>query len=149
VSAPHLAALEELDQRECLRRLSRGGLGRVAVNMPGWPPLIRPVRFLWDEASQSVVFRCAEGSKLHALARARRAAFEIDGTDRRDGGWSVIVIGPVEEVTSAAERGRLAASALRSPGAGEARGRWLRIRASAISGRHVRAGAAQRRSSRA
>ena len=82
----------------------------------------RPVHYLFDEGSQSVVFRCARGSKLLALARAARAAFEVDGEDPAgSGGWSVIVIGPVEEIAGAAEVARLERSGLR-PGLGRRAG---------------------------
>jgi nitroimidazol reductase NimA-like FMN-containing flavoprotein (pyridoxamine 5'-phosphate oxidase superfamily) len=132
--------LVELPHEECLALLAGTDLGRVAVNMPGWPPLIRPVHYVFDEGSQSVVFRCARGSKLRALARAQRAAFEVDGEDPAEGsGWSVIVIGPVEEIASAAEVARLERSGLR-PGLADAQAHWLRIRATAISGRRVRRG---------
>jgi nitroimidazol reductase NimA-like FMN-containing flavoprotein (pyridoxamine 5'-phosphate oxidase superfamily) len=50
--------LVELPHEECLALLAGTDLGRVAVNMPGWPPLIRPVHYVFDEGSQSVVFRC-------------------------------------------------------------------------------------------
>ena len=35
--------LLELERDECLRLLASTDLGRVAVNVPDWPPLIRPV----------------------------------------------------------------------------------------------------------
>jgi len=130
--------LVELDHEQCLALLAGTDLGRVAVNMPGWPPLIRPVHYLFDEGSQSIVFRCARGSKLRALARAARAAFEVDGEEGGGGGgWSVIVIGPVEEVAGATEVARLERSGLR-PGLADAQAQWMRIRVTAISGRRIR-----------
>jgi len=105
--------LVELDRDECVRLLASSTLGRIAVNAPGWPPVIRPVTYAFDQRSQSVVFGSAEGSKLTTLLRSERAAFEIDGIDADGRGWSVIVVGPVEEITSAAERARLRGSAHR------------------------------------
>ena len=68
--------LAELDRDECLRLLAGASLGRVAVNVPDWPPMIRPVNYIFDGPSQSVIFRSARGSKLHALTHAARAAFD-------------------------------------------------------------------------
>jgi nitroimidazol reductase NimA-like FMN-containing flavoprotein (pyridoxamine 5'-phosphate oxidase superfamily) len=127
--------LVELDRDECLRLLAGETLGRVAVNSPGWPPLIRPVLYVFDQPSQSIVFRSTEGSKLTSLLRSARAAFEIDGVDPvANVGWSVIVVGPVEEVTAARELARL--SGLRPWVAGELR-RCMRIRATVVTGRRL------------
>jgi len=61
--------LVELDRDQCLRLLAEANLGRLAVNAPGWPPVIRPVNYVFDESSQSVVFRSAQGSKFSALVQ--------------------------------------------------------------------------------
>src|SRR3954451_9502458 len=99
--------LAELGREESLRLLAACRLGRIAVNAPGWPPVIRPVNFVFDERTQSVVFRSARGSKLTALLLTQRDAVEVDRVT--DGaGWSVIVQGRVAEITNAAELGRLA-----------------------------------------
>src|SRR5437763_1159791 len=66
----------ELDRAECLRLLAEGTLGRVAIDAPHRPePVIRPVNYVFDEASQSVLIRSGSGSKLFALLCAVRAAF--------------------------------------------------------------------------
>ena len=122
------AHLVELEREECLRLLASTTLGRIAVNAPGWPPVIRPVTYAFDQRSQSVVFGSAEGSKLTTLLRSERAAFEIDGLDAPGRGWSVIVVGPVEEITIAAERERLGATAHRH---------LMRLRATVVSGRRL------------
>ena len=137
--------LARLEHHECLRLLAGASLGRVAVNLPGSPPVVRPVNYFFDEPSLSVAFRCASGSKLHALTHAERAAFEIDGEDVDSAtAWSVIVIGPVEEVVGASDLSRLERAPLRSWLEGVEAPRWLRIRASAISGRRIGPGAAER-----
>ena len=103
--------------------------------------MIRPVNYVFDESSQSVVFRTARGSKLHSLLRAAKAAFEIDGTDEDARcGWSVIVVGVTEEVTNPAETRRLAASGLEPWGPG-VKAHWVRIRANTVSGRRIVVGA--------
>ena len=49
--------------------------------MGNGPPVIRPVNYVFDQPSQSVVFRTALGSKFHALLKSADSAFEIDGVD--------------------------------------------------------------------
>jgi nitroimidazol reductase NimA-like FMN-containing flavoprotein (pyridoxamine 5'-phosphate oxidase superfamily) len=129
--------LVELGREECVRLLVGGGAGRVAVNEAGWPPLMRPVFYVFDEASQAVIFRSAEGSKLTSLLHSERAAFEIDAIDASELlGWSVIVIGPVEEITAAVELERLRHSL---PAARVTSGphHYMRIRATVVSGRRL------------
>lgn len=132
-----VAQMHELEREECLKLLERGGFGRLAVNAGGGAPAIRPVNYVFDHSSQSVVFRTAPGSKLHGLLRSGRAAFEIDGTDPVDRtGWSVVVVGAAEEVTGASELRRLEQSGLEPWGPGE-KPHWMRIRATTISGRKI------------
>lgn len=130
-------ALLELDRAECLRLLAATSIGRIAVNVPDWPPVIRPVNYVFDERSQSVLFRSARGSKLHALLGSTRAAFEIDGCEADDRtGWSVIIIGVTEEVTSPTEIDRIERLGLR-PWAPGPRPHLVRIRATTVSGRRI------------
>jgi nitroimidazol reductase NimA-like FMN-containing flavoprotein (pyridoxamine 5'-phosphate oxidase superfamily) len=127
----------ELDRDECLRLLADHRFGRLAVAMPDRTPVIRPVNYVFDQPSQSAVFRTALGSKFGALLRAERAAFEIDGIDESGrSGWSVIIAGLAEEITNEAELERLAATGLESWVAGQPH-RWVRIRAFTISGRRI------------
>jgi nitroimidazol reductase NimA-like FMN-containing flavoprotein (pyridoxamine 5'-phosphate oxidase superfamily) len=127
--------LVELGREQCLRLLAGGSAGRIAVNEAGWPPLIRPVFYLFDEPSQSIIFRSAEGSKLTSLLRSERVAFEIDGFDAvARAGWSVIVIGPVEEITSAEELERLRDA---PPGTWVGAAHVMRIRATVVTGRRL------------
>lgn len=129
----------ELARPECLELLAQTSFGRLAVN-GSRGPVIRPVNYVFDESSQSVVFRTALGSKFHALLKAAKAAFEIDGTDQ-DGrtGWSVIVVGVTEEVTNPAETRRLNATGLEPWGPGT-KAHWVRIRANTVSGRRIASG---------
>jgi nitroimidazol reductase NimA-like FMN-containing flavoprotein (pyridoxamine 5'-phosphate oxidase superfamily) len=129
--------LNEIDRAECLRLLTSTGVGRLAVAMRDGTPVIRPITYAFDASSQSVVFRTASGSKLHGLLAARRAAFEIDGLDPESRtGWSVIILGVAEDVTSPAEVRRLEALGL-EPWAGGDRPHWIRIRARTVSGRRI------------
>lgn len=131
--------LLELARAECLNLLRRTHFGRLAVSRGEGAPIIRPLNYVFDPRSQSVVFRTTEGSKLHSLLRAKEAAFEIDGID--DGGrtgWSVVVIGVAEEVTNPSEIRRLDQVGLEvwAPGP---RNHWVRIRARTVSGRRIAA----------
>jgi len=132
----------ELDRTECLRLLAAGTVGRVAVSQPHRPqPVIRPVNYAFDDASQSVVIRSGSGSKLFALLCAVRVVFEIDGTDPASRlGWSVIIEGLAEEITHPAELRRIEALRL-EPWAPGHKGHWIRIRASRVSGRRIVAAA--------
>lgn len=131
--------LVELDRDECFRLLAATNLGRLAVNAPGWPPVIRPVNYVFDEHSKSVVFRSGRGSKFTALLLSGQSAFEIDGIEPAgQTGWSVIVVGPAEEITTVAEVHRLEQLGLRPWAPGD-KPHWIRIRTTVVSGRRVAA----------
>jgi len=124
-----------LSRDECLRLLASQTFGRLAVAMD--TPVIRPINYVFDEPSQSVVFRTADGSKLHALLLAGNAAFEIDGIDPgSETGWSVIIVGMTEEITSLSEIRRLNRLGVKpwTPGR---KPHWMRIRAWTVSGRRI------------
>lgn len=132
-----VAEMFELERDECLQLLARGTFGRLAVDAGAGAPAIRPVNYLFDEDSQSIVFRTAQGSKLEALLLNQRAAFEIDATDPiQRAGWSVVVVGVAERVTAPSELRRLEGAGLEPWGPG-AKPHWMRIRASTISGRRI------------
>lgn len=126
-----------LSRSECLSLLSSHHFGRVAVALPGGAPVIRPVNYVFDPVSQSVVLRTSRGSKLHALLAAATAAFEIDGSDEcSETGWSVIIAGSVEPVSPPAEIAHLERLGFRTWAPGP-RPHWMRIRAVRVSGRRI------------
>jgi len=138
-SGPSRPASEilELTREECLRLLAENSFGRLAVNTGRGVPVIRPVNYVFYEASQSVVFRTALGSKFHALIHSTNAAFEIDGTDPQSRtGWSVIIVGVTEEVTNPIDVRHLEDLGLETWAPGERR-HWVRIRAWTVSGRRI------------
>jgi nitroimidazol reductase NimA-like FMN-containing flavoprotein (pyridoxamine 5'-phosphate oxidase superfamily) len=127
----------ELSREECLRLLASHSFGRLAVNMGEGPPVIRSVNYVFDEPSQSVVFRTAHGSKFHALLRSARAAFEIDGLDEASRtGWSVIIHGVTDEITNPNEVRRLDSLGLETWAPGR-KAHWVHIRAWTVSGRRI------------
>ena len=127
-----------LARSECLRLLAATGIGRIAVSVTEWDhPVIRPVNYVFDEPSQSVLIRSANGSKLQAVLRSATAAFEIDGIDTaRHVGWSVIIVGVAEEITNAAEVRRIERLGL-EPWPPGRKGHWIRIRTNTVSGRRI------------
>ena len=129
--------LEELSRGECLRLLAANNFGRLAVNRPEGAPLIRPVNYVFDERTQSVVFRTGAGSKFGTLVRTRKASFEIDGIDDATrSGWSVVIAGVTEEIVGRSEIERLAAKGLESWALGTTHF-WVRIRGFTVSGRRI------------
>src|SRR5215475_530350 len=95
---PSSAGVVELSRAECLELLAASRFGRLAVVSAHSTPVIRPVNYVFDASSQSVVFRTGWGTKFHALLTAGKAAFEIDGVDNATKtGWSVIISGIAEE----------------------------------------------------
>jgi nitroimidazol reductase NimA-like FMN-containing flavoprotein (pyridoxamine 5'-phosphate oxidase superfamily) len=126
-----------LDREECLALLARNQIGRLSVNVGGGAPAIRPVNYVFDERSQSIIFRSDHGSKLFGLATSGRAAFEVDGIDPvRQTGWSVIVVGVAQEIRDRFELRRLERAGL-EPWASGPKSHWLRIRTQLVSGRRI------------
>ena len=137
-SPPPVTEMLELDRQECLRLLGATGVGRIAVSVTEWDhPVIRPVNYVFDAPSQSVLIRSRIGSKLHAVLRSAMAAFEIDGTDPAGRvGWSVIVVGASEEITNPSELRRVDSLGLQPWPPGD-QSHCIRIRASTVSGRRI------------
>jgi len=124
-----------LPREDCLALLASNNFGRVAVAMDS--PVIRPVNYVFDERSQSVIFRTADGSKFHAMLVNGNAAFEIDGIEPGSRtGWSVIIVGMTEEIVSASELRRLERMGLETWTPGH-KAHWMRIRAWAVTGRRI------------
>jgi uncharacterized protein len=127
----------ELSREECLELLASHRFGRLAVILNNATPIIRPVNYVFDPRSQSVVFLTARGSKLHALLHAAKAAFEIDGVDETNRtGWSVIIEGVTAEVTVPRDIGRLKRLGLEHWAPGP-KPHWVQIRARTVAGRRI------------
>lgn len=130
------AGIEVIDRQECVDLLAGDEIGRLAV-LEGGQPLIFPVNYGLD--GDSVIFRTAAGTKLDAARRAP-ACFEIDGFDRETRcGWSVVVRGRLEEVTSLAGPVFERVQNLSEPWVRGERTHVLRLVPSVITGRRVAA----------
>lgn len=127
--------LRVLDLEECLARLARTPLGRLAFVSAG-ESVILPVNHVVD--GSCVVFRTTDGSKMDVAVDNGNVAFEIDGYDPvAETGWSVLVKGSAELVYDDAETRRFEGLGLRSWADPERLGQWVRIRPEEISGREV------------
>ncbi len=135
--------LEPLDEAECLKLISAGGLGRLAYS-GRFGLTVMPVNYLMYEGS--IVFRTEENSPTDEDLRTGitgaeyQVAFEVDDvdSDAREG-WSVLVQGALHHVDSDAERASVRASGVEA-WAGGNREHFLRIMPTRITGRRVRQG---------
>jgi len=126
--------LRILPTAECLQRLGRGGVGRVAVTVKALPAIF-PVNYAVLDGD--VVFRSNRGSKLSAATDHAVIAFEVDHMDAMaHTGWSVLVVGHAHVVTGRAEIALLDALPLR-PWASADDDQYVRIAAGVISGREL------------
>jgi nitroimidazol reductase NimA-like FMN-containing flavoprotein (pyridoxamine 5'-phosphate oxidase superfamily) len=133
--------LEHLEEPECLRLMSLGGIGRIAYSGPAGVTIL-PVNYKLHEGA--VVFRTAQDSPLDedlrtGIAHAEyKVAFEIDDFDlaAREG-WSILIQGRAHHVDSAAERASVLAAGV-EPWPGGSREHFLRIIPVQISGRRIR-----------
>jgi nitroimidazol reductase NimA-like FMN-containing flavoprotein (pyridoxamine 5'-phosphate oxidase superfamily) len=127
--------VQSLSRTECLALLAANSFGRVIVTFGReHRALVRPVNYGFDAPSQSVVFRTAPGTKLHALLHSRSACFEIDAIDATArSGWSVIVYGTAGTVFEPGDIRRLEARGLDSLAPGP-RPEWIRVRATTVTG---------------
>ncbi|MEV7011525.1 pyridoxamine 5'-phosphate oxidase family protein [Streptosporangium sp. NPDC051022] len=132
--------LEKLDADECLRLISPGGVGRIALDTPTGP-LILPVNYVMHD--NAVLLRTAFGGPLDENLRTGvkgvdfKVAFEVDHIDdvnRR--GWSVLVRGAAHRVSTERERAAVTAADV-EPWAGGDRELYIRIVPVEISGRRI------------
>jgi nitroimidazol reductase NimA-like FMN-containing flavoprotein (pyridoxamine 5'-phosphate oxidase superfamily) len=128
---------EVIHRGECLRLLGGEELGRIGVSDHG-SPLVLPVNYVLD--GDAVVFRTGPGTKLQAAIRGP-VAFEVDHIDRASrSGWSVVVRGFAEEVTTFSGPGvreRLESLTIQPWAPGE-KACLVRITARSITGRRIR-----------
>jgi nitroimidazol reductase NimA-like FMN-containing flavoprotein (pyridoxamine 5'-phosphate oxidase superfamily) len=126
--------LELLTESQCLERLGRVRIGRVAVSI-GALPAVFPVNFVFIDGN--VYFLTGEGTKLRAATQGAVVAFEVDEFDPfTDAGWSVLVVGQATEVADPATRGRVVAGGLRTSAGGD-RHHLVRLGTDLVSGRSI------------
>ena len=128
--------LRTLTDDECFELLATQQIGRLGVNAEHYP-LIFPVNYALDQ--RAVVVRTHPGTKLSAADHAN-VTFEVDSIDPISrSGWSVLIRGLAEEVTSAHRTEmieRTHATGVEPWAPGE-HGHWLRIIPHDVSGRRI------------
>lgn len=128
---------EILTPASCRELLATHRVGRIALNVEGWPPVIRPVSYVFDADSHCIVFRSARGSKFTGLLISGQAAFEVDEVDDRLGvAWSVIALGQAEEVTRTNDIARLEQLDL-ADWTPDAKPHWFQLHPEHLSGRRL------------
>jgi len=124
-----------LGMDECLDRLRKSRVGRLAFMERG-EPMILPVNHGMD--GNCVIIRTAPGSKLLAAEYESPVAYEVDGFDAdRRAGWSVVVRGVAATVDDPAELARLSQLGVWPWADMTERNRWIRIRATSMTGRVI------------
>ena len=112
--------------------LGRERVGRLGLSMRALP-VVLPVNFAVVDGE--VVFRTAEGTKLHAAAAGAIVAFEVVGYETSGGsGWSVLVQ-PARVVDDPDALDRLSALCIDAWAADAAADRFVAIATEVISGR--------------
>ena len=126
----------EMQVEECADLLASSQLGRLAVIIDGHPEIF-PVNHVYDPESDCVAFRSDAGTKLHTALGSPSVAFEVDGF-RADAsrGWSVLVVGLVEEIQAAQTIARLAQHHGQLWRTTDSAG-WFRIVPSKVTGRRI------------
>ncbi|MEV4165886.1 pyridoxamine 5'-phosphate oxidase family protein [Nonomuraea dietziae] len=128
--------LEVLEEDECLRLVSPGGIGRVAFGGQRGPTVL-PVNYRFVDGA--VVFRTAYGGPMDEDLRTGlegveiKVGFEVDRIDEaRREGWSVLIQGPAHHV----EPDEIPQVSV-TPWAGGERELYIRIVPSQITGRRI------------
>ena len=126
-------SFETLDEQQCQQLLASKDIGRIAFSVHGEPEVF-PVNYAAD--GSTVVFRTGEGTKLQ-LAVMLRVAFEVDEWDPVNGvGWSVVIKGVAEEITSGIDPFAMALRSRRVvPLAPGVREYWIAVYPGEITGR--------------
>ena len=123
----------------CRRQLGTEHVGRVGL--PGEPPDVIPVNYIYDE--DAVIIR-VDSSSVVTRHIGRTVSFEVDhyDVDARSG-WSVLAAGVLEDVTiEVAGRWATERQVRLYPWAPGNKDLWLRVRPIRLSGRRVRAATA-------
>jgi nitroimidazol reductase NimA-like FMN-containing flavoprotein (pyridoxamine 5'-phosphate oxidase superfamily) len=130
-----------MDEAECLRLISAGGVGRIGYT-GRFGPTVVPVNYALHE--ETIVFRTGQNSPMGEDLRTgiehaeSKVAFEIDElspTTRE--GWSILIQGTAHPVDSEAERALVVQSGV-EPWAGGEKELFVRIIPTRITGRRIR-----------
>jgi nitroimidazol reductase NimA-like FMN-containing flavoprotein (pyridoxamine 5'-phosphate oxidase superfamily) len=141
MSSPAVAMMEDLDEAECLRLISPGGIGRIAF-VGEYDLTVLPVNYRL--VGGAVLFRTGrDGLTSEDLRTGNppaeyRVAFEIDDLDAAArAGWSVLIQGPAHHVGDGAEEAAARAAGV-EPWPGGEKDQFIRITPVRITGRRIR-----------
>src|SRR5262245_54500863 len=127
--------VEVLSRAESLALMGSVPVGRIVFTVRALPA-VQPMNFVIDNGG--IVIRTSPGTKLAATLRNGVVAFETDEIDSaRSTGWSVTVVGRIQEITDPFEIERLDA-ALTAWAPGE-REQFLKITPEVVAGRRLTA----------
>jgi transcriptional regulator with XRE-family HTH domain len=130
--------LGPLTEAQCRDFLGAGGVGRLVFAEPRGPVAI-PVNYA--TLGEDIVIRASDQASLATGARQSRVSFEVDHLDDALAeAWSVLVSGEAHIVTDPAELATVRSLGI-APWAGGDRDSYLRIVASDVTGRQIRASA--------
>jgi nitroimidazol reductase NimA-like FMN-containing flavoprotein (pyridoxamine 5'-phosphate oxidase superfamily) len=132
--------LEKLDEAECLRLISPGGVGRIAF-LGSYDLTVLPVNYQLVDGA--ILFRTAQDGLTEEDLRTGiahgeyRVAFEVDHLDdTARAGWSVLLQGPAHHL-DAEEEQEAARAADIEPWAGGECNHFIRITPVRITGRRI------------
>ena len=133
--------VELLDEAECLRLISAGGVGRIGYT-GRFGPTVVPVNYALHEGT--IVFRTGQNSPMGEDLRTgiehaeSKVAFEIDEiSPATREGWSILVQGAAHPVDSETERASVMQSGV-EPWAGGEKELFVRVIPTRITGRRIR-----------
>jgi nitroimidazol reductase NimA-like FMN-containing flavoprotein (pyridoxamine 5'-phosphate oxidase superfamily) len=125
--------MEVLSREESLALLASVPVGRIVFTVRALPA-VQLMNFVVDNGG--IVIRTGPGTKLAATLRNGVVAFETDEIDSaRSTGWSVTVIGRIQEITDPFELERLDAAL--TPWAPGEREHFLKITPEVVTGRRL------------
>jgi nitroimidazol reductase NimA-like FMN-containing flavoprotein (pyridoxamine 5'-phosphate oxidase superfamily) len=135
------ANLEILNEAECLRLISSGGVGRLAF-AGRFDLTVLPVNYVLDDGA--ILFRTAAAGSTDEDLRTGiehaeyRVAFEVDDFDpETHEGWSVLIQGPAHHIDDPAGQTAAIAAGV-EPWAGGEREHFIKIAPARITGRRIR-----------
>ncbi len=135
-SAAQHPVLETLTTQQCREHLAGGGVGRFLFVEPGRGPVAIPLNYLMD--GDDIVFRTGRQGSIADAVR-QQVSFDVDHIDDTlSEGWSVLLSGTARIITDPAELQHATALGI-EPWAGGDRDVYVRLSASQITGRRIRA----------
>ncbi len=125
--------VEVLSREESLALLASVPVGRIVFTVRALPA-VQPMNFVLDNGA--IVIRTGPGTKLGATLRNGVVAFETDEIDPATStGWSVTVVGRIQEITDPFEIERLDTAL--TPWATGERAHFLKITPEVVTGRRL------------